>query len=1136
MFTDARGFAAGGKTGAAHTLGEALQPSPVLSPLSLFNLFNSFNSFNLFGSSSSLRLLLPFALALFCRAQSWATATLTPADASLSADTAGGTYTPLTGPVLNEGAISDVSTGSIVFLVPAGFRFDPAATVTATVTRLSGTKNPITLSSNIAVTATNITTTVTKADDTTGGGATSRITWSGLTVRPTAGTPLASGNITKSGTATIAGVNGSTSFGALTEIPGAAVRICVTLPNQTFTPGSGNSGPVVSQTAGTSFNISKLTATDQFTNIATSYSGARTISYTGPGTSPNGSAPTYTTPVNFTNGQSSNVLATTLKKAETTTIAATDGSLTAVPSSALTITVGTATQVRVETAANGNGVVVPAESISSGSSLTNYSIARDACGNFVTNIAADVGGWTLLAKTGGVVNGDLAAAADRKSATFTGHLTGTATIDAASGSLSRTDSGTQTVVPGAVSASSSTVSASPNNNVTADGNAASTITVTVKDANNNPIPGQTVVLSVTGTGNSVSTPPVTDANGQTTATLASTTAETKTVHANVGATSITQQPTVTFVPGPVSAANSTVTANPTNNLTADGTASSTITVGLKDANNNAVSGQTVTLSVSGTGNSLSSPALTDTNGLTTAQLLSAKAETKIVTASVGATIITQHSAVTFVAGTVNGSLSTVAANPTNNLTADGSASSTISVTLKDANNNPISGQMVTFSVTGTGNLCASPGLTDTNGQVAAVLKSTRAETKTITATAGATTLSPQPLVTFVPGPVNATNSTVTASPSTNVTADGTAFSTITVTVKDATGNALAGQNVTLTVSGIGNSLSSPAPTDTNGQTTARLSSARAETKTVTARVGTTTITPSATVIFVPGSVNESLSTVTVSPSGNVTADGAAFTTITVTLRDPNYNLISGQTVTLSVSGSSNIVSTPPPTGANGQTTATLRSTKAQTKTVTASVGATTISDQPTVTFTPGPMDHYLVTASPTQLSGSAFDVNVKAVDLYNNCVTTDSSTVVTLSNTGSAQFDSNGNGVFGEQNDNHQTLANGAFTIHARDQVLEAIVIAATDPNAKTGTSSTITIVSGQVVIHQLLPQGDGSMKLLASGGPGLTNRVQAASAIGGPASWTTIGTVVADPDGLINFTDTDAPQHSARYYRIATP
>src|ERR1051325_11454300 len=114
MFTDARGFAAGGKTGAAHTLGEALQPSPVLSPLSPFNLFNSFklfdlfNLFNLFSSSSSLRILLPFALALFCRAQSWATATVTPADASLSADTAAGTYTPLTGPVLNEGAISDV--------------------------------------------------------------------------------------------------------------------------------------------------------------------------------------------------------------------------------------------------------------------------------------------------------------------------------------------------------------------------------------------------------------------------------------------------------------------------------------------------------------------------------------------------------------------------------------------------------------------------------------------------------------------------------------------------------------------------------------------------------------------------------------------------------------------------------------------------------------------------------------------------------------------------------------------------------------------------------------------------------------------------------------------------------------------
>ena len=40
-----------------------------------------------------------------------------------------------------------------------------------------------------------------------------------------------------------------------------------------------------------------------------------------------GGVPTYTTAVTFTNGQSSNTLATTLTKAETTTITATDGTV-----------------------------------------------------------------------------------------------------------------------------------------------------------------------------------------------------------------------------------------------------------------------------------------------------------------------------------------------------------------------------------------------------------------------------------------------------------------------------------------------------------------------------------------------------------------------------------------------------------------------------------------------------------------------------------------------------------------------------------------------------------------------------------------------------------------------------------------
>ncbi|MGN6554931.1 MAG: beta strand repeat-containing protein, partial [Verrucomicrobiota bacterium] len=104
-----------------------------------------------------------------------------------------------------------------------------------------------------------------------------------------------------------------------------------------------------------------------------------------------------------------------------------------------------ATKIRVETAADGSGTVVPAQNVTSGNSVTLYAIARAADNSFIENVS---GVWSLPSKTGGVVNGDLVAAEDGKSATFTGHVTGTATVQAASGVLVPTASGTLTVLTG----------------------------------------------------------------------------------------------------------------------------------------------------------------------------------------------------------------------------------------------------------------------------------------------------------------------------------------------------------------------------------------------------------------------------------------------------------------------------------------------------------------------------------------------------------------------------------------------------------------------------------------------------------------------------------------------------------------
>jgi hypothetical protein len=125
------------------------------------------------------------------------------------------------------------------------------------------------------------------------------------------------------------------------------------------------------------------------------------------------------------------------------------GALPSTASGILTVAAGSAAIVRVETAANGSGTILPAQALSSGSAVTGYAITRDASNNFVANVAAT--GWSLENVTGGIVPSDLVPSTDQKSATFTGRLTGTGDIRALSGVVVATPSGMITVIPGAAS-------------------------------------------------------------------------------------------------------------------------------------------------------------------------------------------------------------------------------------------------------------------------------------------------------------------------------------------------------------------------------------------------------------------------------------------------------------------------------------------------------------------------------------------------------------------------------------------------------------------------------------------------------------------------------------------------------------
>lgn len=132
----------------------------------------------------------------------------------ISADTNGtngtGVYTATTGPSVVESAVGQVTT-NLVLNVPSGFVFDTTTnSVTATVTNGScsagGGNKPIKVGSGAGSSSQTVTPTTTqitillKQSSSGAAGCAGTITWSGIQVRPTAGTPLASGDITLTGT------------------------------------------------------------------------------------------------------------------------------------------------------------------------------------------------------------------------------------------------------------------------------------------------------------------------------------------------------------------------------------------------------------------------------------------------------------------------------------------------------------------------------------------------------------------------------------------------------------------------------------------------------------------------------------------------------------------------------------------------------------------------------------------------------------------------------------------------------------------------------------------------------------------------------------------------------------------------
>ena len=566
-------------------------------------------------------------------------------------------------------------------------------------------------------------------------------------------------------------------------------------------------------------------------------------------------------------------------------------------------------------------VATSSATVVSGSSATITLQVKDQNGANMTT-----GGLVVAFSLGGsgTSTGTIGAVTDNSNGTytasFTGVLAGTAReVNATMGGAAVTTAApTITVTPGAPSASTSTVASG---SATVASGSTTTLTLTTKDAAGNSVTsgGATVAFALTSGGTSAGTiGAVTDnGNGTYGAVFTATTAGTARAIAttlNTAAVSTTA-PSITVVPGPVSAGQSTAEVSPTS-VTVGGTA--TLTVRARDAAGNAHTAGGVTVAFTkgaGTSDGTISTVVDNANGTYAATFSATTAgSARTIGATVNGTAITSTlptitvtPAATSV-GPISAATSVVTVSASSIASGTGA---TITLQAKDAAGTNLStgGAAVAFSLGASGTSTGTiGGVTDNaNGTYTATFTGVLAGTgRAIAATIDGTAVSTAaPTIAVTPGSASAATSVVTSGSAT-VTAGNT--TTLTLTAKDAAGNSITGGGATVVFS-LASSSGTSAGTiggvtdNANGTYSATFTgttagSARAIAATINSSSVTTTA-PSITVT--PGAISVAKSTVTVSAT-KVKVTGTS--TFTLTTRDAYDNVVTatGQSVAFALSG------------------------------------------------------------------------------------------------------------------------------------------------------------------------------------------------------------------------------------------
>ncbi|MDZ7773797.1 MAG: invasin domain 3-containing protein [Balneolaceae bacterium] len=325
--------------------------------------------------------------------------------------------------------------------------------------------------------------------------------------------------------------------------------------------------------------------------------------------------------------------------------------------------------------------------------------------------------------------------------------------------------------------------------------------------------------------------------------------ETAIVTAEVNDREVDDLAEVDFLALPPSGERSTITALP-GEIPGDGESTSIVTVSLFDQNGDRIQsgGENVTLSTSA-GNLGS---VTDNgDGTYTAMLTSTEGTaTAVITGQINGSQIQDQAEVTFTAPPPSDDHTTIEADP-NAISADGESTSTLTVTLFDANGERItsSGGEVTLSTTeGTLGKVTDHG----DGTYTATLtSSTRIVEAVITGRLNGGGIDDKATVQFNAGGVSIEESTITADPNA-IPADGEATSEVTVVLRDAAGNRLPAGAADVIISTTLGSLGEVTDQEDGSYTATLTSEQTAETAVLTATADGEDIDDQAEVIFQAG--------------------------------------------------------------------------------------------------------------------------------------------------------------------------------------------------------------------------------------------------------------------------------------------